>query len=185
MKLHELFEQDQQNIVMPKNSTEFEKAWALLRQEAADLDDIKFYSNDVIKNDVHAIVRKNGYRTSLGKAESLYRRQLGKKSQTPAPQKPTPSEPTQRSAKTADVHTDLDHTETPKTYGDRFYGNQYTGSLGRTKSTYEPSELGRLLGIKPKSAIGRALNTVKSAAKPFDAVKRAFQLGTSLAARRR
>lgn len=73
--------------------------------------------------------------------------------------------------------------ETP--YGDRFYGNQYTGSLGRSNARYEPGELGRLLGIKPKSAIGRALGTVTSAAKPLDDLKRAFQLGTSFASRRR
>lgn len=88
MRLHELFEQDKSDTLMPQNAHEFEQAWAALKQDADDLDDIDFYSNDVIKNDVHAIIRKDGYRMSMGKAESLYRRQLAKKGQPPASQKP-------------------------------------------------------------------------------------------------
>lgn len=95
MRLSDLFEQDKSDTLMPQNANEFEHAWAALKREADDFDDIDFYSNDVIKNDVHAILRKDGYRMSLGKAESLYRRQMAKKSQ-PAPQKPAlaPSKPT-------------------------------------------------------------------------------------------
>lgn len=88
MRLHELFEQDKSDTLMPQNAHEFEQAWAALKQDADDLDDIDFYSNDVIKNDVHAIIRKDGYRMSLGKAESLYRRQLAKKGQPAAPAAP-------------------------------------------------------------------------------------------------
>ena len=71
----------------------------------------------------------------------------------------------------------------PRDYSDRFYGNQYTGSLGG--KDYQPGELSQLLGIKPGSRIGRAIGAAKSAAKPFDDLKRAFQLGANFASKKR
>jgi len=90
MRLHELYEQDQSDTLMPGNSNEFERAWAVLKKEADDPDDIRFYTNDVIKNDVHAIIRKNGYRMSLGSAESKYRKEQSQR-QKPSPQTPAPT----------------------------------------------------------------------------------------------
>lgn len=119
-------------------------------------------------------------------AERMYNKansELKKVKNTPV--KPTTAAPAPTPKVKQPTDRDTAASSAKTSYGDRFYGNQYTGSLGRSNARYEPGELGRLLGIEPQSAIGRALGTVTSAAKPLYDLKRAFQLGTSFASRRR
>jgi hypothetical protein len=99
------------------------------------------------------------------------------------PTKPAPSATPRPSASPPrDDNRDDDRNRDNYTSGARsgreFYGNQYTGSLGK-------GSLSGLLGIKPNSAIGRAIGAVKTATKPLSGLKQAFDLGASLAPKKR
>jgi hypothetical protein len=63
-------------------------------------------------------------------------------------------------------------------YSDRFYGNQHTGSLGRK---YEPGELGRLMGIRKDSLVGKTIGVAKQVAKPASDLAKAFRIGKDFA----
>lgn len=100
MRLHELYENSTETAsAMPRNAGEFDQQWAKLKSEADDYDDIAFYSSDLIKNGVRDIIARGGWRMSMGRAESEYRKiqdrqrtppQKQQKPTTPAPAKPAP-----------------------------------------------------------------------------------------------
>ena len=93
MRLHELYENSTKAAsAMPSNAGEFDQLWAQLKSEADDYDDIAFYSSDVIKNGVRDIIARGGWRMSMGRAESEYRKSQDKK-RTPPPKQQQPKSP--------------------------------------------------------------------------------------------
>jgi hypothetical protein len=125
--------------------------------------------------------KNKGVDSALRGAELMYKKDQTRKSAALAQKSPR----TPRNTKLPNTDTTRPNTQIDiKPHSDRFYGNQYTGSLGKG-AQYTPGELGRLLGIKPNSAIGKAISAVNTVSKPLRNIRRAFKLGTELASQRR
>lgn len=121
---------------------------------------------------------ENDYRLARTRDEkNKAMQQARKKAGATAPAAPVKPEPVSA--------TPVSRTQPVRTApgrSDRFYGNQHTGSLGKG---YQPGELGQLMGIRPNSAIGKAIAGAKKITKPVGDLKRAFQIGRDFASRKR
>lgn len=95
MKLYELYENQKSDAtkMMPTSFQEFEALWDQLKREADDIDDIQFFGDPNIKNSVHQIMQKDGYKMSMSKAIITYSNQKRKQQQKADPKPEQPKQP--------------------------------------------------------------------------------------------
>lgn len=111
-----------------------------------------------------------------------HKEQRSKEPQTKSTSVPT-AEPTSKFTYTSVPKKDKDKDKQSPEWGDDFYGNRYTGSLNKGRS-FEPGELGKLIGVDPDSFIGKTAGAISKVKKPISALAKAFKIGVDSATKR-
>lgn len=123
--------------------------------------------------------------TTIDSAQRAAERMWHKEQRSKEPKNKSTAEPT------VEPKSKFTYTTAPKTdkdkqspdWGDDFYGNRYTGSLNKGRS-FEPGDLGKLMGVDPDSFIGRTAGAISKVKKPISTLAKAFKIGVDSATKR-